>query len=111
MNFVEEKNILVMSCHPGTVRTDITKPVLESWGYFLAFYAMYPLYWFISKDASSGAQTQVMLAADPSLSIEHDGGQYFADCAQAPVKSPLDKNVGIAEELWRVSVHLSGIEK
>jgi hypothetical protein len=58
-----------------------------------------------TKSPGSGAQTQIMVALDPSL--ETVSGKYFVDCKEAePTPNALDYET--AQWLWDKSAELTG---
>lgn len=93
--------------HPGVVQTEITRNfrLLQMW-------IIRPLLWFVMyfffKTANSGAQTSVYCAVAEEL--KDVSGEYFKDCASIKC-SALGKDETLADELWKQSEQLTGINK
>ena len=83
--------------HPGVVATGIWRqvPILNTIGK-----------WFMISP-EKGARTIVYLAASPD--VAEVSGRYFDKC-EAVKTSALSQDVAIQEQLWNVSVSLTGVE-
>lgn len=98
--------VTVNVLHPGVVGTEITRNfrILQMW-------IIRPLLWFVSyfffKTLNSGAQTSIYCAAAEEL--KDVSGKYFKDCAMVEY-SDLAKDEKIAEELWKESKKLTGLD-
>lgn len=83
--------------HPGAVRTDIVRDL--PWIVRMVIYLM-----FISVE--KGAQTNIKLATDPSLTDV--SGKYYDQTELAEVSSQADDKA-LREKLWQVSAELAGV--
>lgn len=90
-------NVCVNAVHPGIVKTDLGRHLVNS--YLKRLLDPFTFYFF--KTSRSGAQTSIRLAVDPEL--EKTTGQYFADCKVQRVAASARKNNNDAEWLWRES--------
>ena len=93
--------------HPGVVKTEIIRHfrILQMW--ILRPLLLFGMYFFF-KTANSGAQTSVYCAVAEEL--KDVSGKYFKDCALVEC-SALAKDGKIAEELWKESEKLTGLDK
>jgi hypothetical protein len=98
--------VFVASCHPGPVRSEITKDL--SWWQKGFTYALFPFLWYVTRNAQQGAQTLIYLSAEPDLPAKLKG-KYFVDCAPAPVLSPIGDDPILPQKLWEVSEKLSSM--
>ncbi|XP_031620660.1 retinol dehydrogenase 14-like [Contarinia nasturtii] len=89
------------SLHPGAVQTELSRH------FGILNYLLLPFQNLI-KTPISGAQTSIMLAVDPAL--EEVDGQYFADCAIAPV-SKAAQCEETAAWLWSTSENITQLNK
>lgn len=103
---VKDTGVTVNSLHPGLVQTPIA-----SHGSLLRKLLFYALAHAKGKTAWEGAQTTIQLAVDPAL--EKTTGEYFEECAPAGqrYRSPLLKDRALAEQVFRASVQLVGIDQ
>ncbi|CRK97376.1 CLUMA_CG010766, isoform B [Clunio marinus] len=85
--------VTVNSCHPGVIRTKITRDL----GFWDAVYMLINP-WL--KTVEEGIQTQIRLAVDPAL--ENVTGKYFADCEEASMSNNA-KNEELAAWLYEKS--------
>ena len=81
----EDGRILVNACHPGAVRTGVTRHL----HWFLQFGAQYIIS-MINKDVIQGAQTVLYLATSKQLLSLKDGrrvitGKYFEHCEMCEI--------------------------
>jgi NAD(P)-dependent dehydrogenase (short-subunit alcohol dehydrogenase family) len=100
---MEGSGVVVNSCHPGVVQTELGKYINKN----LRKYFIKPILGPFFKSPTEGAQTQICLAVDPDL--ENVSGKYFTNCKE---KSPTRaaKNEETAEWLWKKSVEIVGLE-
>jgi len=99
-----QSKILAVSCHPGIVRTELSRYLQADIPAFL-----HPLYFLIQqlfRSPLNGAQTQIMLAASERLTIK-DGGEYFENCQKSETNAA-GKDLEMAEWLWKESERLTG---
>lgn len=98
-------NIVSASCHPGGVRTDLSRNMMGNYGWLIAYALVVPpiLYYTLMKSAYSGAQTQLYLSVAPKGDIKW--GTFYADCA--PKKLTDTDQIGYSDEdtgkLWEIS--------
>jgi retinol dehydrogenase-12 len=99
---LENKNVKVVSLHPGVVQTELARHVKQQWFVGTILFLAKPLY----KNAVSGAQTSLQCALE-----DHDklaGGMYYSDCkVKKESKAALSQEN--ADRLWTLSEEL--IEK
>jgi NAD(P)-dependent dehydrogenase (short-subunit alcohol dehydrogenase family) len=89
------KRGLVTSLHPGVVRTELMREMMDdglkgSLLYILLL-AVFPLWWLVSKSAYEGCQTTLYTVLSP----EAENGAYYADCKKSK------KNSHVVEENWK----------
>lgn len=97
-------------CHPGVCRTELGRYIFDPTSVPKALYPVLgivagPAFYF-TKSAKQGAQTQIFLAASPSVSIENSG-DYFDNSAVADT-TPESKDSGLADFLWSETERLIG---
>ncbi|MPC30845.1 Retinol dehydrogenase 11 [Portunus trituberculatus] len=97
-------DVTVNSLHPGFVRTEIFDSMNFSLGTFLTNILL-PV---ASKDAVSGAQTNIHLAV--SEEVEGVTGKYFSDCKETPTRGRKVRK-DLATGLWEASVKAVGLKK
>jgi len=54
-------NIKSVSLHPGMVNSNFMDAIKVNFFYSIVFFILYPIYWYISRDAFMGAQTTLHL--------------------------------------------------
>jgi len=89
-------------CGVGVVRTDLPRYMMQNMNLMAktTAKAIYPVYWYLTKDAFHGAQTTLYCACSPAL--EGVGGKYFSDLKEKkPNRLALDED--LAHELWAIS--------
>lgn len=89
------------SLHPGIIRSAGVPRYIPLMDIFIT-----PLMLFM-KTAKNGAQTSIACAADPDLLLV--SGLYFADCHIAK-ESECARDDELAEWLWEISEHLTGLK-
>jgi hypothetical protein len=67
-------------------------------------YAVFPLWWFISKSALQGSQTTLFTL----LSDEVISGEYYADCKKSAMNSNVTKEN--CDRLWAISEEKLGVK-
>ncbi|XP_039148683.1 retinol dehydrogenase 12 isoform X1 [Drosophila simulans] len=100
---LEGTGVTVNALNPGIADTEIARNMI----FFQTKFAQYvvetilrPLLWAMMKTPKNGAQTTLYAALDPDL--EKVSGQYFSDCALAPV-APAALDDQMAQWLWAQS--------
>ena len=91
----EGSNRRANSVHPGVIRTNLGRHVLDREGMYERIQRTIPL-----KNIPQGTSTQLLVATHPSL--EGVGGHYFSDC-QIAKTIPQGEDEALAEELWRIT--------
>ncbi len=67
---LEGSGVKVCSLHPGVVRTELAKYMLENVVFKMIMYSLYPLLYFLTKSVWYGAQTNLACALMPSGLLE-----------------------------------------
>ena len=83
------------SVHPGVIKTNLGRHVLDREGMYERIQRTIPL-----KTIPQGTATQILVATHPLL--EGIGGHYFSDC-QIAETIPQGEDESLAEELWSVT--------
>ena len=83
------------SVHPGVIKTNLGRHVLDREGMYERIQQTIPL-----KNIPQGTSTQLLVATHPEL--EGIGGHYFSDC-QIAKTIPQGEDEALAEELWNVT--------
>ncbi|GAB5036834.1 retinol dehydrogenase 12 [Nannochloropsis oceanica] len=109
-----DKKVLALCCHPGVVRTELGRYLIDDIP-SVGKVALAPVAlagWYFTKSPKQGSQTQVYLAASPTLKDEAErgaavGGTYFSDCR--PKKTTKEaEDLDAAGKLWKLSEKLTG---
>ncbi|MGW8252045.1 MAG: short-chain dehydrogenase, partial [Anaerolineales bacterium] len=87
--------------HPGFVSTRLARN--NGW----LFRLVMPLMRIIARSPKEGASTSVYLASSPE--VQDITGKYFED-EQAVPADPAAYAEAAAQELWRVSAQMTGLE-
>lgn len=95
-------NVIVNSCHPGMVQTELGRYMNEN----LRKYFIRPILSPFMKTPKEGAQTQIALAVDPDL--ESISGKYFSNCKEKQT-SRAARSESSAKWLFQKSVELVGL--
>ena len=96
---IEQSKGLVMSLHPGVVRTAIFRNPVDTEIQQFFFSLITPFLWIGTKDCVEGAQTTLHLLFTDSKNLKNGG--YYADC-ELSKESPL-VNKENWEKLWSLS--------
>ena len=101
---LEGTQVKTCCLHPGVVRTDLMRYMLETSLFFRIFLTIsYPFYWFFTKSVKQGSQTSLHCALIPHEKLEN--GKYYADCKTA-FHRPDSNNVLKMKKLWDISEKL-----
>ncbi|KXS12023.1 NAD(P)-binding protein [Gonapodya prolifera JEL478] len=100
-------DIIVTSLHPGVVRTELTRHVVDGPVMYLAYLFLFPLALTITKTPWEGAQTQLYCALAPSRKLVK--GEYYADCAVKRHPKDVTRDPEAAKMFWAVSEKLVGL--
>jgi len=95
---VENQGVKVVSLHPGVVRTELARYMLNSWIKRLGFLVISPLWYFFTKSVWYGTQTSLYCAL-----LEHEklvGGAYYGDCKVSSRISPEVSKEELGGKLW-----------
>ncbi|CAM0141821.1 hypothetical protein VKS41_004481 [Umbelopsis sp. WA50703] len=95
--------ILVNACHPGVVRTSLTRYMFEeSWILRPLALSIYPVVFFVTKSPVQGAQTQLYLATSDAVNTANSG-EYWADCKLLKGKNKLQHDKHTEDRLVEMS--------
>ena len=76
-------NIKIVSCHPGVCDTNFTDFLVAFPLVKYPFLVIYPIFYFFTKTANDGAQTQLYLCYLDFNKLKN--GVYYCDCHEKPV--------------------------
>lgn len=102
---LKSSNIVVNSCHPGVVKTELIRHLVP-FGSFGKFITEIITSCFF-KTVESGAQTSLRLALDPDLKTS---GDFYLDTFKVPVL-PKANDMEKANWLWNHSEKVTGLAK
>lgn len=102
---LKDTNIVVNSCHPGVVKTELIRHIVGIGMIQKIFTELFTSYFF--KSAEAGAQTSLRLALDPDLSTS---GNFYLDTIKVPLL-PWANDMKMAEWLWNKSEQLTGLKE
>lgn len=86
--------VAVVSCHPGTIKTEIVR----HWPSGLTTQLILGIAGPLMKSVPQGAATQVYLSTAPRV----EGGEYYAD-SQPVASTPAAHSRRLAQQLWKLS--------
>ena len=95
----EGSNRTANSVHPGVIRTNLARHVLNAEEMFENIKKRVTI-----KSVAQGAATQCLVATRPEL--KGVGGQYFSDCQISKTASVAQDDT-LAEELWNISLEIT----
>ena len=95
----EGSNRTANSVHPGVIRTNLARHVLNAEEMFENIQKSVTI-----KNVAQGAATQCLVATRPELN--EVGGKYFSDC-QISKTASVARNDSLAEELWNISLEIT----
>ncbi len=100
---VEADGISVYVLHPGVIKTELSRYMLDTW---YGRGIVKPAMGLVLKTPRQGAQTTLYCCLEESIAKE--SGKYYSDCKEA---STLDKanNVEDQKKLWQISERLVGM--
>ena len=92
---LQDSKVKVFAVHPGVVKTDITRHVVERW-YFRLFFSVlgHSVMKITGKSTLQGAQTTLYCALEDFEKIK--GGAYYSDCKMVKENPEANK-----EENWK----------
>ena len=97
---LKDTNVKAVSLHPGVVRTEIWRYMVEKIGWKVALIILYPALLYFAKSKEQGSQTTLYCAMEDFDKLK--GGAYYADCREKAVSSEaLDATN--QERLWKVT--------
>lgn len=97
----EKVDIKVVSLHPGVVRTELGRNLAT--GFKIGIYALYPFWWYFTKNPEQGAQTTLHCVLEAQDKIV--GGAYYSDCKEKDSNAESKKEEDW-KKLWEVSEEL-----
>jgi len=100
---LEGSNVKVVSLHPGVVRTELGRYMFEDKSKKYLMYAIFPFFWYFTKNSVQGAQTTLYCALEDHQKLK--GGAYYSDCKEHKV-NPLANNPENWTKLWNISEKL-----
>lgn len=101
-------NVSAYSLHPGFVETEVSRYLFNDYPILkILFTIMKPFGAILFKNSQEGAQTTICCAVEKGL--EQFSGEYFADCAVAPM-TEVAKDEAFAAKLWEYSVKATQLE-
>lgn len=100
----DNTNITANCLHPGVVRTELGRYMLEGTNNQLIIAAGVALANIFLKSPQQGAETSIYLASSPD--VEGKSGKYYSDCRVTPT-SPAATDKKVARKLWEVSEELT----
>ena len=95
---LERANVKVVSLHPGVVRTELGRHIMQNWRVKLFFVLFSPLFLAVLKSPLEGAQTSLYCALEDHESLK--AGEYYSDCKPGKL-NPEALESGVGERLWR----------
>jgi len=101
---LEKDEVTVYSLHPGVVRTELGRHIIQKLGIFA--YLLGALIWPFTKNPAQGAQTTIYCAVDEEISGH--SGRYYSDCKEKDA-APQAQDDETAEKLWELSEKLVGL--
>jgi len=105
--FLEESktyyNIKTVSLHPGTVNTHFLDAIKVNFFYRIGFFIIYPIYWYLARDAFMGAQTTLHLTFMSFNKLTN--GAYYDNC-KIYKKSGLANDEKLCKRFMKHSLNL-----
>ena len=99
----EKANVKVVSLHPGVVRTELGRYILDKFSFKFITMLISPVLYYVTKNAKQGAQTSIYCALEDHEKLQ--GGAYYSDC-KAKDPNPLALEDGVGEKLWRATARM-----
>eukprot|EP01080_Neovahlkampfia_damariscottae_P002576 gene2576-3538_t len=96
-------NVTCNSVHPGTIKTQSSKDVSDTFFYRFITFVSYPF----MKDCAQGASTQVYAATHPEL--QGKGQLLLCDCNEWPLNA-YTKREDVWKKLFDVSEEMTGVK-
>ena len=97
---LENADVKVVSLHPGVVRTELGRYILDRTSFKVIMVLLSPLFYYVTKNPQQGAQTSIYCALEDHNKLK--GGAYYSDCKEKDL-NPLAFEEGIGERLWRLT--------
>lgn len=94
-----DKGLLVNSVHPGFVKTELTRGVVQSYGIFSAPIIGIQKFLF-AIDSHRGALTQLYAATAPEIESENITNKFFVPIAMEETPIPYALDDALADKLW-----------
>jgi len=98
---VGKLGVVSTSLHPGVIRTELGRYMMENPITKIFIYGMFPLFWYFTKNATQGAQTSIYCSVAPDVVP----GEYYSDCkVKQPISAATDPVLAL--KLWELSEQL-----
>lgn len=98
---LEGSGVKTCALHPGVVRTELMRFVLESSKIIKVILTLiYPFFWFFSKSPKQGAQTNLYCSLVAHEKLEN--GKYYSDC-RIKFSRPAARDEKKMKKLWEIS--------
>ena len=97
---LEGTGVKTVCLHPGAVRTELMRHVLDSLVMKIIIIIMFPFYWYFFKSTQQGAQTTLHCALISHEKLEN--GKYYSDCQTKWTRSAEVDSVKM-KKLWEIS--------
>lgn len=101
---LEGTNVKVCCLHPGVVRTELMRYMLEkNFLLKIGLTLAAPFYWLFTKNVEQGSQTSLYCALLPHEKLE--SGRYYVDCKSSFTR-PSANDANNMKKLWEISEKL-----
>jgi len=100
---LENVDVKVVSVHPGVVRTELTRYLLDQTWWKILLFVLNPIIYYTTKNSKQGAQTTLYCALEEHGKLK--GGEYYSDCQTKP-PNPIALEDGVGTKLWQVTESL-----
>ncbi|RGB30507.1 hypothetical protein C1646_627865 [Rhizophagus diaphanus] len=101
---LEGKEVYVNSIHPGFVKTELGRGIIDTYGiaakFFFSFASLF------AKSPEDGALTQLYAATSPEIIEKNYRGMYFVPSGEIGKRSEESQNDELAEKLWKYTEDL-----
>jgi len=101
----DEENIeaKAVSLHPGCVKTEIYRKIIDIWIIKIAYILLTPVFWYFFKTPQQGAQTSLFCSLEGFENLQ--GGCFYENCKVKKLGKRAS-NMEDAKKLWEVSEQL-----